>query len=531
MVDVELVDVKGQMGNDPVDATIEGVQELLAAGQMAAAFESASDALAGARVGSIAASRLRLTLASMLVLTGHPIEAIELADATLLEAALPAGLFAGADLVRLLGVIALDDVPRVRDVAEDILAGHHRPADDAALAAALTALAFAAWDGGGVSDALGFLRAAVRRAEVATLDGLRVFPQLRLAAALTSLGEDGEANRVLDRAAQEVGRTGDLLWAAGPPIGRAALYLACGALDDAVAAATGGLAVAEELGTRYFTPDGELVLTSAALLRGDLLGAGRHLARLRSVIPTRASSGGDVVTWLDMRLAEANGDVERTRRDLDMLQASLPVHCRLFVEEPAAPAWLTRTALRLGEHTVAERLVRRVEALAVTNPRWLSVAAASDHARGLLERDVDRVDRAAAGHRRAWARGSAWEDAGHLLVARGDRSDARERFTLAGGAYHEAGASRDEARISRRADAAARRVGRTCRPVSGWGSLTETERRVAGVVAEGLTNAGAAQRLYLSRHTVDFHLRQIFRKLAIRSRVELVRLVLQADDH
>jgi DNA-binding CsgD family transcriptional regulator len=32
--------------------------------------------------------------------------------------------------------------------------------------------------------------------------------------------------------------------------------------------------------------------------------------------------------------------------------------------------------------------------------------------------------------------------------------------------------------------------------------------------------------MYLSRHTVDFHLRQIFRKLNIRSRVALARMAL-----
>jgi len=31
--------------------------------------------------------------------------------------------------------------------------------------------------------------------------------------------------------------------------------------------------------------------------------------------------------------------------------------------------------------------------------------------------------------------------------------------------------------------------------------------------------------LYVSRHTIDFHLRQIFNKLGINSRVELARLV------
>jgi DNA-binding CsgD family transcriptional regulator len=60
--------------------------------------------------------------------------------------------------------------------------------------------------------------------------------------------------------------------------------------------------------------------------------------------------------------------------------------------------------------------------------------------------------------------------------------------------------------------------------VSGWASLTDTECAVAELVAEGLTNAQVADRLYLSRHTVDFNLRQIFRKLGITSRVALARL-------
>jgi DNA-binding CsgD family transcriptional regulator len=69
--------------------------------------------------------------------------------------------------------------------------------------------------------------------------------------------------------------------------------------------------------------------------------------------------------------------------------------------------------------------------------------------------------------------------------------------------------------------------GRTKRPVTGWPSLTDTERTVAQLVAEAMTNASIAERMYLSRHTIDFHLRQIFRKLNIRSRVELARMALE----
>jgi DNA-binding CsgD family transcriptional regulator len=64
----------------------------------------------------------------------------------------------------------------------------------------------------------------------------------------------------------------------------------------------------------------------------------------------------------------------------------------------------------------------------------------------------------------------------------------------------------------------------------GWQSLTEAEHRVAELVSEGLTNPQAAKRLFLSRHTVDFHLRQIFRKLDVASRVELTRVVLAHRD-
>jgi DNA-binding CsgD family transcriptional regulator len=67
------------------------------------------------------------------------------------------------------------------------------------------------------------------------------------------------------------------------------------------------------------------------------------------------------------------------------------------------------------------------------------------------------------------------------------------------------------------------------RPVCCWDSLTNTERRVAELVAEGLTNREVAERLYLSRHTVDFHLRRVYLKLHINSRVQLARLVIEHD--
>jgi DNA-binding CsgD family transcriptional regulator len=61
----------------------------------------------------------------------------------------------------------------------------------------------------------------------------------------------------------------------------------------------------------------------------------------------------------------------------------------------------------------------------------------------------------------------------------------------------------------------------------GWDSLTDTERSVAELIAEGATNRQAAERLLVSPYTVDSHLRSIFRKLDLNSRVDLARLVLE----
>ena len=59
--------------------------------------------------------------------------------------------------------------------------------------------------------------------------------------------------------------------------------------------------------------------------------------------------------------------------------------------------------------------------------------------------------------------------------------------------------------------------------------LTPQEVQVARFVSRGLTNADVAAQLFLSRRTVDFHLRNVFTKLGIRSRTELVRLVVDTE--
>jgi DNA-binding CsgD family transcriptional regulator len=60
-----------------------------------------------------------------------------------------------------------------------------------------------------------------------------------------------------------------------------------------------------------------------------------------------------------------------------------------------------------------------------------------------------------------------------------------------------------------------------------WRSLTDAELRIAELVAGGLTNRNIAEYLNLSPHTIDAHLKHMYLKLDIHSRVELTVLTLQ----
>jgi predicted ATPase/class 3 adenylate cyclase/DNA-binding CsgD family transcriptional regulator len=68
---------------------------------------------------------------------------------------------------------------------------------------------------------------------------------------------------------------------------------------------------------------------------------------------------------------------------------------------------------------------------------------------------------------------------------------------------------------------ASRGRGERKRPSTGWASLTPSELQVVRLVAEGLSNPRIGERLFISRRTVQTHLKHVFAKLGVSSRAEL----------
>ncbi len=500
---------------------VAAVDALLAAKRVVEATQLARAVLARDRPPVDTAARLRIRLSSILLMTGRPHEAVEEAETILDLPGIPGDLRDTAEVVRLHSLLALDDAPRAQVAAEAILAGDPRWGGDGALAAALSALAWISWDRGVITVALGLIRAAVQRVGHEQLPALH--PRLSLVTMLTAVGELDEAESILQRESVEIKRTADTLYDAAPPLFRARIHLAAGRLDRADADAQAALTIAEELKIETLLPFALATLGQVAVLRGDLYRAARYAERyLREPTPPHHRLGPATHEWTVAHLTDASGAM----RTLNDLYESLPARPILLLDEPHAAAWLTRVALAAGDQRRAETVVYAAEQLATNNTEHPAIAAAAAHARGLLSHDVTALERAAAGYRHPWASASASEDIGKVLVLAGERGAARGALRPALAIYERVGAEGDAARVRTKLQDLLVRPGRR-RPSSGWPSLTGTQQRVARFVAEGLTNAQAADRLFLSPHTVDFHLRQIFQKLGIHSRVELTRQVLE----
>jgi DNA-binding CsgD family transcriptional regulator len=259
------------------------------------------------------------------------------------------------------------------------------------------------------------------------------------------------------------------------------------------------------------------------VLRGDLRDGRNHIEQVGAMPPANLGVWGAAASsWIEARIAEAEQGPTRSFAAFAVIYDGLPAHKRLLIEDPGAAAWLVRAALAADDRERADTVAACAELLAADNTGLASIVAAALHARGLLDADPVALERAAAQHRHPWAKSSAFEDAGVVLGARGEREAAHAQLERALAGYDSAGSDRDAARVRGRLKHAG--VPHS-RPESGLAGLTETERRVADHVATGLANSQIADRMLLSLRLVDFYVRRIFAKLGIGSRAELTRIV------
>jgi DNA-binding CsgD family transcriptional regulator len=122
---------------------------------------------------------------------------------------------------------------------------------------------------------------------------------------------------------------------------------------------------------------------------------------------------------------------------------------------------------------------------------------------------------------------AAAEDAGIELARANRGAEGLDQLNIAFDTYMHCGAIADAQRVGQvlREHGVSRRVVGKPRPQTGVDSLTDSELKVAHLVAAGATNRDVARKLSLSPHTVNSHLRNAFAKLGIRSRAEVGRLI------
>jgi DNA-binding CsgD family transcriptional regulator/tetratricopeptide (TPR) repeat protein len=309
------------------------------------------------------------------------------------------------------------------------------------------------------------------------------------------------------------------------------LAIAEGRLDDADALARSATGLMDEFGMLERRPDFVHLRAQLALRRGDLAACRALVHELDELVELGASMQALGMNTMSGRFASADGDAKSALvalahvydRPSDML-----VH--QFCDAPLA-AELVRIAIQGGSKARSEAAVDSAHEFARLNPAVASVRGAACHAAGLFDEDEDALAEAVEWYRAA--RRPLWLAAGLEDLA-GLRSSAADRTTTiplleeALELYFSCGATRDvsRSRATLRAAGVRRRLRTSLgTPTTGWEALSPAEREVTRLVVEGLTNRAIAERLFISPHTVATHLKHIFLKLDIHSRMELVRRV------
>src|SRR5215470_15064879 len=395
---------------------------------------------------------------------------------------------------------------------------------------ALTALLVAVGRQGRYGEALD----CARRAEALAADSrdtrsLPLQPKFFLGLALVDCDLIGEARAAFRQALDD--EFGSGWWLSETLMADAQASYAIGEWADAVPGLIAGGQAAQEKGNQILVSQSLAYRAIIATATGDHRAAGELAAVIAgSLEGDELSYNAGILAFAVAGLKAAQGDRQGA---YDLLlrcwRFDAARECR-FYHRCLAPD-LVRLALALGYRDVAAEVASTVVAGVALAPEVPTVRSLALRCQGLVDGAVEPMIEAVALARRApllLEHAGACEDAARLLTQDGRPDEAAALLAEALERYEQAGAGAWAGRVRAQLRTLGVRPGprgSRHRPAGGWQSLTETERTVSLLVAEGLTNGAVARRLYISPHTVNTHLRHVFAKLGVPNRVALAAVV------
>ncbi|WP_424185443.1 helix-turn-helix transcriptional regulator [Actinokineospora sp. G85] len=302
---------------------------------------------------------------------------------------------------------------------------------------------------------------------------------------------------------------------------RGELLFAMGNVDDAIAETDVGLRLAERCGVRSMRPPSYVVMALGALRRADMRACLHFVEKLAD--EALLGYGHAAGAWVTAHAMEARSGVTTAAGLVAGIVTDPVVLRQLLVSEPAAASWLVRASLKLGERELAKTSVAAAADASVKHPHFSVIRASALHAAGLLDADADTLHEAANLYPDRWCAASAREDMADLMAKRlVERDRAIRLFEAVLGTYNAVGATRDVSRVVNKLRELGVRRG-VSRSVEreGCHGLTDAEFAVADLVSQGYTNSEVGRQLFISQHTVAFHLKKVFQKMSVASRVEL----------
>jgi predicted ATPase/class 3 adenylate cyclase/DNA-binding CsgD family transcriptional regulator len=319
----------------------------------------------------------------------------------------------------------------------------------------------------------------------------------------------------LDEVATEAEADHDVLWRVVSLLSKGRALAYHGDTSGARTAANTAIEAAAELGGSM---EGltHALLAFAALAAGDVAAAQAESDRAwQRLSVQRDLAAINVIPVAEIALAR-NDLVEARRRADDFVAATTGWHLAKALTTRA------RVAIAQDESEQAERDAHDALACAASVEAYQPLADIQEclaglHAEARSHCEAARLFGAAETTRgRTGAARFKIYDAGyHETVAELRDAMGNQDFESA---WAEGAALSTEEAIAY----AQRGRGERKRPTSGWESLTPTERDVIRLLSEGLANKDIATRLFVSPRTVQTHLRHVYTKLALTSRVQLV---------